>query len=460
MCSRHRPNGKRKCVIDNSSLSASALDYYKNHGQGRDLEKFLRVKPCNTSKSSSDGSLKNVNADENCAQTSGRKLGKSLDELSARSKGASASKSKDNKKSASADEANEDKKNIRIKKSAVQKVERKTKTKSYSFNSESSVEIVFPAEFGVPSYHFGQASTSAPYQNQMFPASEQVKKMLSDSANQTERPIVEEPEEAVVATTSKEAIALPETPRNDAVTTPNPSNTDVSPTSSIASNKMGRLEWDSLADIGYKLVDMHSDSSLTSYEKSALMKFFTERGLTFDDKLVIFATPDKSKSTLQPIADADRKKQKQSMKEKWKKAAEQLPRVKDASPTTSKNLWEKALNKYKQRYGKAKSPPQSAEPSLQTLSMHQPQSQSTPISNVDEPKEMRDACHNTTFHENIRNASSQTSEIEVEAKGIQVQDDDRGKFLLYFPQKVQKSSSPFFLRYFPQIPSQRIWHIR
>lgn len=432
MCSRHTTLSDKKLAFGKTSLSATALEYYTRYGQNRDLEKYLRVQRRSPSHSSIENSLNNIDGRKSGATSA--KRGKSLDELSSKTSKppdddhnkSEKSKNNNHSKSASNDEGKSD--NIKIKKSAVQKIKKKTKSKSYSFNTESSIEITFPPEFGVAQ------SRSCETVDHLRQA-----KMLSDSGNQTEsvgEPAVDPvPSTSLAAATiveDKELLPLPDTPRRESNVIPNMPVVDVSPTSSIASNKM-RLEWDSLADIGYKLVDMNGDSSLNSYEKGALMKFFTERGLTFDDKLVIFATPDKAKASFAPIADADRKKQKHSITDKWKKAAESLPNVKGTSPATSKNLWEKALNKYKQKYGKSKSPSDSQDQSIRILSMMQPQSQSTPISITDtsdggvRQKEMRDASYNTNFSANIKDMASQTNEIEMEAKGIQVQDDDRGK---------------------------------
>lgn len=426
-----------KLAFKKSSLSATALEYYTRYGQNRDLEKYLRVQHRSASKSSSEGSL--VNAGERIAAESSKKVGKSLDDLSSRTSKpdnkSEQSKDKSNTKCTSADEAGSG--DIKIKKSAAQRINKKTKTKSYSFNSESNVEIIFPPEFILAKYQ-GKEGVDA-----FVPVNQQnmhnpTEKMLSDSANQTDDGLAAvnandlvEPAAASTAV-DKELVPLPETPRRDTEPPPNAPIVDVSPTSSIASNKM-RLEWDSLADIGYKLVDMNSESNLSTYERSALVKFFAERGLTFDDKLVIFATPDKSKASIPPIAEVSRPKQKLSIKDKWKKATEQhLPNVKGVSPTTSKRLWEKALDKYKQKYGKSKSSSDSKEQSMHTLSLIRPQSQSTPISFMDADnsnaaaKQTRDASHNTTFHEDNRDMASQTSHVSTEAKGIQVQGEEGG----------------------------------
>lgn len=427
MCSRHTKLDEKKSRFKKSSLSATALEYYTKYGQNRDLEKYLRVQRRSASKSSSDGSL--LNADRHGPNPSGSndRNTKSLDELSPgtskqKDKSARGKQEQDAKQSASADEAKTDR--IKIQKKTLQNINKKTKSKSYSFNSESNIEITFPPEFYIPQRKM----------DEIDPISKSPSKMLTDSGNQTEETSEKNSEmvHQMVPIVEIEGVPLPKTPRKDKENAANIPNVEVSPTSSIASNKM-RLEWDSMADVGYRRVDMNSENNLSTYERSALVKFFAKRGLTFDDNLVIFATPDKSGQSLAPKTSGERPKSKESLRDKWKRVTEQqLPNVKGVSPNTNKRLWEKALTKYRQKYGKPKATTATDESSLQVLSLLKPQSHSTPISLMDLESigpvkiETKDASHMTTFHEDNKDMGSQTSQVSVEAKGIQVEGEDGG----------------------------------
>lgn len=406
------------------------MDYYNKYGQNRDLEKYLRLQRRSRSKSSSEGSLQNIEKSQ--ASGSNEKLRKSLDKIGtegstgpdgAHKKGAKSNEGdKAGCHSASADESKHDKNRVKIQKTASQNLSKKSKNKSYNFSTESSIEIIFPSEFFLPN------TKQEP--NLHVTPPESLPKMLTDSGNQTDK--IVEVAETVPDIVQTEASPLPQTPpkQKDGVTSI--PNVDVSPASSIASNKV-RLEWDSLADVGYKIVDMNTESSknLSTFERSALVKFFAKRGLTFDDNLVIFATPDKNVAGPTNLATRDRSKIKESMQDRWKRGADaSLTTAKGLSPATNKRLWEKALTKYRQKYGKPSSFSESKNYSLQLSSLQKPLSQSTPISIRDIPvvstKDTRDACYNTDFLENNKDMGCQTSRISVEAKGIQVQDMDGG----------------------------------
>lgn len=264
MCSRHSNLNDKKIPIKKSSLSATILDYYNKYGQNRDLEKYLRVQQ-SRSKSSSEGSL--LNAD---AKASNERIGKSLDDLSpnkskdAEKEQSKKDKSKEKSGGKSSSDGNIDQ--IKIQKTSSQQLNKKTKSKSYSFNTESNIEIIFPPEFCLPRFSSEQSTTTAPVEINK-------PKMLSDSGNQTDKSTDDKGLDPI---DEKTVFPLPDTPRRDAEDAPN---AEVSPTSSIASNKV-RLEWDSLADIGYKIVDMNTEgnSSMSPHEKSALVKFFAKRG--------------------------------------------------------------------------------------------------------------------------------------------------------------------------------------
>lgn len=430
MCSRHTKLAEKKIGFKKASLSATALDYYTKYGQNRDLEKYLRIQRRSASKSSSEGSLLNADRRDPDPSGSNERNAKSLDELSPstskrQDKGNKSARTKQKSDEAqSADETNADR--IKIQKTSAQNINKKTKTKSYSFNSESNIEITFPPEFCV----------SRRRMDENEPIFKSPTKMLTDSGNQTEEMSGEKQSDTLPQTVPSakiEDVPLPVTPRKDKDSAANIPNVEVSPTSSIASNKM-RLEWDSMADVGYKLVDMNSESNLSTFERSALVKFFAKRGLTFDDNLVIFATPDKGGQSVASKSLAERPKVKESFRDKWKRVTEHhLSSGKGLSPNSNNRLWEKALNKYRQKYGKPKAPAVAEESSLQVLSYTKPQSHSTPISFMDiesagaAKKETRDASHMTTFHDENKDMGSQTNQVPVAAKGIQVEGEDGGK---------------------------------
>lgn len=147
--------------------------------------------------------------------------------------------------------------------------------------------------------------------------------------------------------------------------------------------------------------------------------------MKFDDNLVIFATPDKSNKTA--VSTLERSKIRGNIQERLKRAVEhQLPNVEGLSPASNKRLWEKALSKYRQKYGKSKSVSLSRE-YTQSFSLSAPQCQSTPINPLTvspmqvDAKQTRDASENTEIQMNNPHMGTQTSFIAVETKGIQVE---------------------------------------
>lgn len=154
---------------------------------------------------------------------------------------------------------------------------------------------------------------------------------------------------------------------------------DVSPVSSVAS-KGQRLEWDSLGDIGYNSSDKFyfcGAGDLNETEKRCLQKYFAKKGLNFDEKVVVV------KNVQTPRKDGKKVEQQQSDEQNKKMA---------------KQKWQDVYQKYKEKY---------PNPSDITLSMMNPEAQSTPkvasFQNVP-PKIIK---------------STQTSLVKILTKGVQ-----------------------------------------
>lgn len=415
----------KKDRMKTSKLSSTVLDYYYKYGQNRDLEKYLRMKRQNSSKSSSDSSLKNFESAYNVSDT--RRITKSMEKLDFSDNKTKSKDDLEHKASKSAEIVDEtgdgikqtnksnEKDQIKIEKKTQQQFKGKSKSKSYNFNLESSIEINLPAATSMPT----------------LPASTQIietipkpirKLQLESAETQTEAfftksvPTISVEKSPAVASTSS-ALKSNEIKKQD--------NTiqETSPASSVASAKV-RLEWDSMADIGYnRIIDFKSQSNtnLTTFEKSALTKFFAKRGLNFDDNLVILAPVD-GKSPLHKrefTQSAIEMREAQRIKKDYP----------NLSPTTNERLWEKALEKYREKYGKTKSDATSGIDSTQFMSFSSAPHHSTPLP-ID--VSVNDENFNQSQLKPIESVKempkiqqfekwSQTTSIGVEAIGIQVE---------------------------------------
>lgn len=425
-----------------SKLSSTVLDYYYKYGQNRDLEKYLRLKQRNSSKSSSDSSLRNFDTSNLTSER--KRITKSLEKLDLSNDGKTKAND-DFEQHATKTTGNvcdpdgvkkqknrtDDKNQIKIEKKTQQQIKGKSKSKSYNLNLESSIEINLPS------------SSSAPLSTQTidpFPKATKILQLESCETQTEDFPATKMPipnENVVPATAAIEKPKPSQAPKI-ATITENPSTsehskqveehiTDVSPTSSIASAKV-RLEWDSMADIGYnRIIDFksQSNSNLNTFEKSALTKFFAKRGLNFDDNLVILAPAD-SKSPLQKrnftqsaieMRDAQR-------------IRKEFPKL---SPSTNKMLWEKALTKYRDKYGQSKSDATSGIDSTQFMSLSMAPHHSTPLPiNPNDSSKASDEHSIQRIHDRVDESCGkpkvktiekwcQTSRVDVEAIGIQVE---------------------------------------
>lgn len=405
----------KKERMKTSKLSSTVLDYYYKYGQNRDLEKYLRMKRQSTSKSSSDSSLRNFESSHHASDS--KRITKSMEKLHL-----SANKSDDTDATKSANNSKEkkspermptDPKPIKIEKKTHHQQHGKSKSKSYNWNCESSIEINLPS------------SSSLPAELQVHEPTPSARILQLESAEtQTDTFL---PQAAPVAVHRKPPVA-PRTLPAKATTEPAPSvpdnMPDTSPASSVASATKVRLEWDSMADIGYnRIIDFKSQSNtnLSSFEKSALTKFFAKRGLNFDENLVILA-PAESNSPLH-------KREFTQSAIEMRDAQRMRKEAHNLSPASNKRLWEKALQKYRDKYGKCEST--SAVDTTQFMSISMAPHHSTPLtfqasnndSSLNDESSFKPTIDSIPESPKVKRKENwcQTSSIDMEAIGVQVE---------------------------------------
>uniref|UniRef100_A0A182PZI4 ALMS motif domain-containing protein n=1 Tax=Anopheles farauti TaxID=69004 RepID=A0A182PZI4_9DIPT len=290
------------------------MHYYMEHGRNRDLEKYLRLRRMsNATRSSSDGSLPCLDELQRrggCRIASERSgLGKSMENLatlrkkaeqqqqeesekSLRNASAESAKSLQGNKSSTPDKAaagggavvagSSDVKGVTVKE---KKVEHKS-GRNFNFNLESVIEINLPPPptitLGVPTVTsttvaapitYTQPETVAPSMKQLSP-----RIVVHENSTQTTVP-EDDPIRPVVKSQ----------PPGGNAEEPLDSTKDISPVSSIASNKQ-RLEWDSLGDIGYdssERLQFCGAADLNETEKRCLQRYFARKGLTFDRSVIV-----------------------------------------------------------------------------------------------------------------------------------------------------------------------------
>lgn len=390
MASRKSLPTAKGILMKKTNLSSTVLDYYNKYGQNRDLEKYLRLRRQNSSKSSSDGSLYNFERTNTAGET--ERVRKSLQKLNVSEEkdekvaadllaqpqagGASADVNDNDSAAAASDQ-------IKIQKS----FRKKSKSKSYNVSMESNIEINMPPP-PLPSHSMPELAT------EMVTVPVNVKQLQFQSCEtQTINPMSDEPlqRSACKESTAEQAIAQAER-SDEAIVKANAVDecaAETSPASSIASAKM-RLEWDSMADVGYnKIIDFKSksNSNLSTFEKDALTKFFARRGLNFDDNLVIIASPDErtklQKRKLTQSAIEVRQKSDhenwQSMSKKSEKNAKRAEQQQMVS-RSSRGHWKTALLKYQQKYGQNITADETVQPASDSLHLSLPQGHSTPLS--------------------------------------------------------------------------------
>lgn len=439
--SSHHKKGlhKRDKVKGSKLLSSTVLDYYYKYGQNRDLEKYLRLKRSN-SKSSSESSSRAAefsNFPSDCDR-----ITKSMERLHLPEYKLNEKKAKEREIKSSENICDQDNKSeattnrIKIQKKAQQMV--KKKSKSYNLNLESSIEVSLPPSHSLPTLVQPQQSPTqtTPQKHIFFETSHtqtdeitpQSKKhsIFESSCTQTDAVTPADSDKNLSRKENQPESLSIEKSKKDSLKKFDESIPDTSPASSVASAKI-RLEWDSMADIGYnKIIDFksQSNSNLSTFEKNALTKFFAKRGLNFDDNLVIIAPCDK-RSPLQ------KRKFTQSAVE-MRETKQMAANGKNLSPTMNKQLWEKAIDKYRLKYGKPKKIDSDASTSgfdsMQFMSLSMAPHHSTPVTSktnieqnsraqTDKPK-TQDKCENTE-PERLEK-SCQTAGVYFETIGVQV----------------------------------------
>lgn len=347
-----------------SALSSTILDYYHKYGRNRDLEKYLRFRNRSSSGGSSiqlsptdesrvGKSLENINILESCIEP--EKIvqkSKSSDSLnkSARSKEGTMEKPEPNSVA-----------DNQLKLTSKKAVKSK---KKYNINMDTCIEITLPTQ-QLP--HSSQQQSTTPFDPLVQHDFSQQKIEFETSETQTER------------------IEFPKTPNRSELDATDIAVRPSSVASSAASisNKQ-RLEWDSMADVGYhKSNENNNLKNLTEFERKALKKFFASHGLNFDDEMVVFASKSKlSNSVPELTKDAERAR----IREKWEVAFQKILEEKYAKRNTKneeakpdrKRLWKSALVKFREKYGTNFNPESD-------LCITEPSVHSTPIS-IDESK--------------------------------------------------------------------------
>lgn len=384
---------EKKLFMKKTNLSTTVLDYYNKYGQNRDLEKYLRLRRQNSSKSSSDGSLYNFERTNTAAEA--ERVRKSLQKLNV-SEGSGAKVADDNLlpdqnvagPSANVKEKSSGKSSATAgEQIKIQKVLRKkSKSKSYNVSMESNIEINMPPP--PPSYSLPELTNKADIDASENDLLKPKRLQFQTCETQTIDPapvellptstIVEPIVQQVVATVEESIVRR--IPGDECAA-------ETSPASSIASAKM-RLEWDSMADVGYnKIIDFKSksNSNLSTFEKDALTKFFARRGLNFDDNLVIIASPDdRSKLQKRKITKSAIEMRQKSDNEHWhslsKSDRNNKPDEKKAVSRSSRGHWKTALMKYQQKYGQIVPADETLQPASDSLQLSLPQGHSTPFS--------------------------------------------------------------------------------
>uniref|UniRef100_A0A182XHK4 ALMS_motif domain-containing protein n=1 Tax=Anopheles quadriannulatus TaxID=34691 RepID=A0A182XHK4_ANOQN len=283
------------------------MHYYMEHGRNRDLEKYLRLRRMSSAtRSSSDGSLPCLDelqrrACHAAAERSG--LGKSMENLATLRKKAEQQQLDESEKSLRNASAGSGKSNANktpdkavgavatdtadAKQGGVTVREKKMEQKSgrnFNFNLESVIEINLPPPptitLGVPT----TATTIAPITyTQPGPPT------ASTAKEHSPRLVVHETSTQTVATEDDPIRPVVKTHAPGTVEEPLDSTKDLSPVSSIASNKQ-RLEWDSLGDIGYdssERLQFCGAADLNETEKRCLQRYFARKGLTFDRSVIV-----------------------------------------------------------------------------------------------------------------------------------------------------------------------------
>lgn len=344
-----------------SALSSTILDYYHKYGRNRDLEKYLRFRNRTSSGSSSiqlspaeecraGKSLENINILETSLEPEkGARKSKSSESLNQSGRHSKTEGSMETSaKCPTADN--------QIKLTSKKAVKSK---KKYNINMDTCIEITLPQQLPHPSHQQQQTLTAFDPLNQHDFSQQKIE--LETSETQTER-------NDFSKTTNRSD--------NDASDMPRPSS--VASSAASISNKQ-RLEWDSMADVGYyKSTESSRLTHLTEFERKALKKFFASHGVNFDDELVMFASKSKLSASVPELA---KQAETTGIREKWDVAFRKILEEKYAKRSGKnrevkvdrKQLWHSALVKFREKYGKNFNPETD-------LCITEPAVHSTPIS--------------------------------------------------------------------------------
>lgn len=322
-----------------SALSSTILDYYHKYGRNRDLEKYLRFRNRTSSGCSSielsptdecraGKSLENINILESCLEPE-KSVQKSKSSESLNKSGHSnPDKTLENSgKSPRADN--------QIKLTSKKTVKSK---KKYNINMDTCIEITLPQQLPHPPH---QQQTLTPFDPLTQHDFSQQKIEFGTSETQTEQ-----------------RIQFPKTPvRSEFDVTDIPARpSSVASSAASISNKQ-RLEWDSMADVGYyKSTESSRLTNLTEFERKALKKFFASHGVNFDDEMVMFTSKSKLSHS---VPELTKQAEKARMREKWEVAFQKILEEKYAKrngknkevKVDRKRVWQSALVKFREKYG-------------------------------------------------------------------------------------------------------------
>ncbi|XP_037033336.1 uncharacterized protein LOC119072254 [Bradysia coprophila] len=322
-----------------SALSSTILDYYHRYGRNRDLERYLRFRNRSSSGSSiqlsptNDSrvgkSLENINILESCVESE-KSLQKSKSSESINRSGRSKPELTTGQCENSADTSDNQIK-LTTKKALKSK-------KKFNINMDTHIEITLPQQ--LPHSSHQQVEQQQPsFDALMHHDFSQQKSEFETSQTQTER------------------IEFPKTPNRsevDAIDVPARPSSVASSAASI-SNKQ-RLEWDSMADVGYYKSTDNQLTNLTEFERKALKKFFNSHGLNFDEEILVFAGKAKLSNS---VPELTKRTEKARIREKWEAAFQKILEEKYAKRNAKnkegkvdpKRLWQSALVKFREKYG-------------------------------------------------------------------------------------------------------------
>lgn len=334
----------------NNSLSGTILEYYTKYGQNRDLEKYLRFRRGQSSSGSSSIQL----SDHNSTDCPAVRLGRSMENLSVLNQ-------KPCKSAAGAD-INPASTGDKLKSRSTESIERH-RAKESSLDATVATEAIAAAVLQ-------QQSDEA--MNAVKTKSSKNSKKKSFNFNMESNIVINvsppldglQPPCPIVDKKDFESQTDGLNPLADISTDNHASNTS-SPASQSTKH---RLEWDSMADVGYTRSkssagqQLSTETSLSTLERKNLKKFFADRGLDIDDKLIVLA----AQGSREQVAITDRATEPHA-------DFVVPPAAVPVAKTPSNTKWKTALKKFREKY-------KTTEIESPGLCITDPQVHSTPIS--------------------------------------------------------------------------------